>query len=73
MKHAENQEELTVEEWIAWMEEKKKQGMTPEQQAEYERRKRAHLEREKEREIQRQREIEEKIRKTREMMLAEQK
>ena len=26
----ENQEELTVEEWIAWMEEKKKQGMTPE-------------------------------------------
>ena len=68
----ENQEELTVEEWIGWMEEKKKQGMTPEQQAEYERRKKAYLEKEKEREEKRKREIEEQKNRTREMMLAEQ-
>ena len=71
-KQLENQEELTVEEWISWMEEKKKQGMTPEQQAEYERRKNAYLEKEREREVKRKKELEEKIKRTRDMMLAEQ-
>ena len=59
---------MTVEEWIVWMEEKKRQGMTTEQQIEYEKRKKLWLEKEKEREEKRKREEEEKIRKTRERM-----
>lgn len=63
-----SQEEMTVEEWIGWMEEKKKAGMTPEQQAEYQRRKEAWLAREKAREQKRKREEEERLRKSRERM-----
>ena len=60
--------EMTVEEWISWMEEKKKQGMSSEQQLEYEHRKRAWMEREKERVEKRRKEDDEKIRKNRERM-----
>ena len=60
--------DMTVEEWIVWMEEKKRQGMTTEQQIEYEKRKKVWSEREKEREEQRRGEEEEKMRKTRERM-----
>ena len=60
--------EMTVEEWIAWMEDKKKQGMTSEQQIEYEKRKRAWLEREKERGEKKRRVEAEQIRKTRDRM-----
>ena len=59
---------MTVEEWIQWMEEKKKKGLTNEQQIEYERRKRAWQEREREKEEKKRREEEEQIRKTRERM-----
>ncbi|CAI7990205.1 Reticulocyte-binding protein 2 homolog a [Geodia barretti] len=62
------EQDMTVEEWIVWMEEKKTQGMTTGQQMEYEKRKRVWLEREKEREEKRRREEEEQIRKTRERM-----
>ena len=60
--------EMTVEEWIGWMEDKKRQGMTTEQQMEYEKRKKLWVEREKEREERRKMEEEEKIKKTREKM-----
>ena len=63
--------EMTVEEWIQWMEEKKKQGMTPEQQVEYERRKKLWLEKEREREEKRKKEEMEKIQRTREKMEVE--
>ena len=59
---------MTVEEWIQWMEEKKKKGMTTEQQIEYERRKLAWMEREKEREEKRKKEEMEQIRRTRARM-----
>ena len=55
------------------MEEKKKQGMTPAQQAEYERRKAAWIKRDKEREEKRKREEQEKIERTRQRMAQEQK
>ena len=56
--------ELTVEEWIAWMEEKKKKGMTQAQQEEYERRKAAYQVKRREREEKARREEEEKKQKT---------
>ena len=65
--------EMSVEEWIEWMEEKKKKGMTPEQQAEYERRKKIWIEREKERAEKRKREEQEKIERTKELMAQEEK
>ena len=58
--------ELTVEEWIQYLEEKKKQGMTPAQLEEYERRKKARIEKDKERAERLRQEEEEKRKKTRE-------
>ena len=60
--------EMTVEEWISWMEEKKKQGMSSEQQLEYERRKRVWMVQEKEKVEKRKKEKDDKIRKNRERM-----
>lgn len=57
--------EMTIEEWIEWMEEKKREGMTTGQLEELDRRRAAWLAREKQREEKRQREEEEQIAKTR--------
>ena len=65
--------ELTVEEWIVWMEEQKRQGMSEAQVAEYQRRKRLWAQREAEREEKRQREEEDQIRRTKERMDSEYK
>ena len=65
--------EMSVEEWIEWMEEKKKKGMTPAQQEEYERRKKIWIEKEKERAEKRKREEQEKIERTKELMAQEEK
>ena len=55
-----------MEEWIQYLEEKKKQGMTPAQLEEYERRKKARIEKDKERAERLRQEEEEKRKKTRE-------
>ena len=57
-----------MEEWITWMEEKKKHEMTPAQFEEYQRRKMAYIEKEKIRAQQRKEEEEEKKKRTREKM-----
>ena len=62
---------MTIEEWIEWMEEKKKAGMSPEQVAELERRKANWLEQQKQREEKRKREEEEQLAKTRKKMESE--
>ncbi|XP_064387118.1 zinc finger CCCH domain-containing protein 13-like isoform X3 [Halichondria panicea] len=66
-----DKEEMTIEEWIEWMEEKKKAGMSPEQVAELERRKANWLEQQKQREEKRKREEEEQLAKTRKKMESE--
>ncbi len=63
--------EMTIEEWIEWMEEKKKTGMSPEQLAELERRKTNWLEEQKLREDKRKREEEAQLAKTRKKMESE--
>ncbi len=63
--------EMTIEEWIEWMEEKKKAGMSPAQLAELERRKANWAVRQKQREEKRKREEEEQIAKTRKKMEVE--
>jgi len=63
--------ELTIEEWIEWMEEKKKAGMTPEQASELQRRKMAWAENQKKKEEKRKQEEEKQIEKTRQKMAAE--
>lgn len=63
--------EMTVEEWIEWMEKKKEQGMTEAQLQEYKRRKELWLKKHQEEEAERKRQEEEQKRKTREKMEAE--
>ncbi len=60
--------EMTIEEWIEWMEEKKKAGMTPAQLAELEKRKANWLQRQKEKEEKRKRIEDEQLAKTRKKM-----
>lgn len=57
-----------MEEWIQYLEEKKKQGMTAAQLEEYERRKRARIEKDRQRAERIRQEDEEKRRKTKEQM-----
>lgn len=62
---------MTIEEWIAMMEERKLQEMTPEEKERYEQRKQEWLQRRHEKEEQRKREEEEKITRSRARMIAE--